>query len=90
MERYNDPPVKTLITVGSQHQGIALPGECVIYMDPTPRQSIKHRVCELMATMHENVARLPFIQKWFVPAQYYKVALAQLILESILSELLQD
>lgn len=66
VERCNDPPVRTLITLGSQHQGVmALPG--------CPTDSTE---CSLWNSLMKFGVYNPLVHHRVVQAQYYKVQLA--------------
>lgn len=62
VERYNDPPIKNLMTWGSQHSGIA----------QVPCQSETSSLCQTSRFFVRNNAFSSFVQNRFVPAQYYK------------------
>lgn len=62
VERYNDPPVRTLITLGAQHQGVmALPG--------CPSDSSE---CGMWNKMMKLGVYNPLIRNRVLQAQYYK------------------
>lgn len=63
VQRCNDPPVHNLITVGSQHNGVAdIPG--------CSEPSVS---CKLMRTIAQGGVYNGYVQGRIVQAQYYKV-----------------
>lgn len=63
VERYNDPPVHNLITLGAQHQGVMkLPG-CNAELDD----------CKWWQRLIKLGAYNPLVHSRIVQAQYYKV-----------------
>lgn len=61
-QRYQNPPIKTLMTWGSQHSGIL----------EVPCQSETSPLCQSSRFFVRNNAFSSFVQNRFVPAQYYK------------------
>lgn len=63
VERCNDPPLKTLITFGAQHNGIAdFLGSC----KPTDF------LCKSASSLLRSSKWAPWVQRKVVPAQYYR------------------
>jgi len=63
VERCNDPPIYNLITMGSQHQGVADIPNCV---------SVNSTVCSIVEELLAYGAYLSFVQETVVQAQYFK------------------
>lgn len=61
-ERYNDPPINSLMTWGSQHSGIV----------EVPCQAESSPLCQSSRFFVRNNAFSSFVQSRFIPAQYYK------------------
>src|SRR4051812_22519805 len=80
IERYNNPPVKRLITIGSQHYGISsLPGctQTSITVDQrdSPDWSPKKPNCSWWKRLLMSNPRLIYsnrVQRFIMPAQYYR------------------
>lgn len=63
IERCNSPPVKTLITFGSQHNGIA---------DFLNKCKPSDFVCRSASSLLRSSKWTPWVQKKVVPAQYFR------------------
>ena len=63
VERCNDPPVKNLLTLGSQHQGVADVPQC---------QDVSNWRCSLMRSVVKRGVYSAYVQSHIVQGQYYK------------------
>jgi len=63
VERFNDPPVYNLISIGGQHQGVFGFPRC-----PGDNETI----CEIVRRMLNMGAYLPFVQNHLVQAEYWQ------------------
>lgn len=63
VERCNDPPLKTLITFGAQHNGIA---DFLASCKPTDF------LCKSASSLLRSSKWAPWVQRKVVPAQYYR------------------
>lgn len=90
MERCNDPPVKTLITLGTPHAGISELPSCsqplmktfteeLVDVISFARKLPKRLACRVWQGIVVGQAYSSIIQRLVIPAQYFRVNLSYYI-----------
>ena len=71
VQRFNTPPVRNLITIGAQHQGVSnFPG--CFEESESNEEKILTRDCSWWQKMMKNSVYSTWVQSRFVQAQYFK------------------